>query len=151
MKSIEKLLDELFKNNIELKQRRDNLQTIPGICKTTATSILAESPDLTSFKSPRQYAAYAGLVPKHRTSGFSVRGKAILSKLGSSKLRKALYLPAVIAKNHNPILKAFSDKLKSKGKHNMVIITAIIRKLLHICFAVIKNNSAFDPNFIPSK
>ena len=151
MKSIEKSLDELFENNIELKQRRDNLQTIPGIGKTTATSILAESPDLTSFKSPRQYAAYAGLVPKHRTSRSSVRGKARLSKLGSSKLRKALYLPAVVAKNHNPILKAFSDKLKSKGKHNMVIIAAIMRKLLHICFAVIKNNSAFDPNFIPSK
>ena len=153
MKSIEKSLDELFENNIELKQHRENLQTIPGIGKTTATatSILAESPDLSSFKSPRQYAAYAGLVPKHRTSGSSIRGKARLSKLCSSKLRKALYLPAVVAKNHNPILKAFSDKLKSKGKHNMVIIAAIMRKLLHICFAIIKNNSAFDPNFIPSK
>ncbi len=80
-----------------------------------------------------------------------MRGKARLSKLGSSKLGKALYLPAVVAKNHNPILKAFSDKLKSKGKYNMFIIAAIMRKLLHTCFAVIKNNSAFDPNFIPSK
>ena len=102
---------ELFENNPELKQHRENLQTIPGIGKTTATSILAESPDLSSFKSPRQYAAYAGLVPKHRTSGSSIRGKARLSKLASSKLRKALYFPAVVAKNHNPILKAFSDKL----------------------------------------
>jgi len=151
MKNIENSLDELFDNNPELKQYRENLQTIPGIGKTTATSILAESPDLSSFKSPRQYAAYAGLVPKHRNSGSSIRGKARLSKLGSSKLRKALYLPAVVAKNHNPILKAFSNKLKSRGKHNMVIIAAIMRKLLHICFAVIKNNSAFDPNFIPSK
>lgn len=114
IKNIENSLDELFENNPELKQHRENLQTIPGIGKTTATSILAESPDLSSFKSPRQYAAYAGLVPKHRTSGSSIRGKARLSKLGSSKLRKALYLPAVVAKNHNPILKAFSNKLKSK-------------------------------------
>ena len=148
IKSIEASLDELFENNLELKEHRENLQTIPGIGKTTATSILAESPDLSSFKSPRQYAAYAGLVPKHRTSGSSVRGKARLSKLGSSKLRKALYLPAVVAKNHNPILKAFSDKLKSKGKHNMVIIAAIMRKLLHLCFAIIKTNSPFNPNFI---
>ena len=146
IKNIEDSLDELFENNLELKQHRDNLQTIPGIGKTTATSILAESPDLSSFKSPRQYAAYAGLVPKHRTSGSSVRGKARLSKLGSSKLRKALYLPAVVAKNHNPILKAFSNKLKSKGKHNMVIIAAVMRKLLHLCFAIIKSNSTFIPN-----
>ena len=146
IKIIENSLDELFENNPELKQYRENLQTIPGIGKTTATSILAESPDLSSFKSPRQYVAYAGLVPKHRTSGSSIRGKARLSKLGSSKLRKALYLPAVVAKNHNPILKAFSNKLKSKGKDNMVIIAAVMRKLLHICFAVIKSNSAFIPN-----
>ena len=75
-----------------------------------------------------------------------IRGKARLSKLGSSKLRKALYLPAVVAKNHNPILKAFSNKLKSKGKHNMVIIAAVMRKLLHLCFAIIKSNSTFNPN-----
>ena len=146
IKNIENSLDELFENNPELKQQRENLQTIPGIGKTTATSILAESPDLSSFKSPRQYAAYAGLVPKHRTSGSSIRGKARLSKLGSSKLRKALYLPAVVAKNHNPILKAFSNKLKSKGKHNMVIIAAVMRKLLHLCCAIIKSNSPFNPN-----
>jgi transposase len=148
IKIIENSLDELFENNPELKQHRENLQTIPGIGKTTATSILAESPDLSSFKSPRQYAAYAGLVPKHRTSGSSIRGKARLSKLASSKLRKALYFPAVVAKNHNPILKAFSDKLKSKGKHNMVIIAAIMRKLLHLCFAIIKTNTPFNSNFI---
>ena len=148
IKIIENSLDELFENNPELKQHRENLQTIPGIGKTTATSILAESPDLSSFKSPRQYVAYAGLVPKHRTSGSSIRGKARLSKLTSSKLRKALYFPAVVAKNHNPILKAFSDKLKSKGKHNMVIIAAIMRKLLHLCFAIIKTNTPFNSNFI---
>ena len=77
------------------------MQTIPGIGKTTAIAILAESPDFTSFKCPRQFAAYAGLAPKHKTSSSSVRGKARLSKLGSAKLRKALYLPAVVAKNHN--------------------------------------------------
>lgn len=70
IKNIENSLDELFENNLELKQHRENLQTIPGIGKTTATSILAESPDLSSFKSPRQFAAYAGLVPKHRISGY---------------------------------------------------------------------------------
>ena len=145
IKNIENSLDELFENNPELKQHRKNLQTIPGIGKKTATSILAESPDLSSFKSPRQYAAYAGLVPKHRTSGSSIRGKARLSKLASSKLRKALYFPAVVAKNHNPILKAFSNKLKSKGKHNMVIIAAVMCKLLHLCFAIIKSNSPFNP------
>ncbi len=67
-------------------------------------------------------------------------------KLGSAKLRKAVYFPAIVAKNHNPILKSFAEKLKRKGKHVMVIIGAIMRKLLHIIFAVLKHNVAFNPN-----
>ncbi|WP_375333204.1 hypothetical protein [Candidatus Tisiphia endosymbiont of Psammoecus bipunctatus] len=52
--------------------------------------------------------------------------------MGSAKLRKALYFPAIVAKNHNPIFKQFTQKLSSKGKPTKVIIVAIMRKLLHI-------------------
>ena len=123
-------------------------KTVSSSWKKLQKSIHKEIESIqSSFRSPRQFAAYAGLVPKHKTSGSSVRSNARLSKLGSAKLRKALYLPAVVAKNHNPVLKAFAQKLKAKGKHNMVIIAAIMRKLLHLCFAIIKSNSSFIPNF----
>ena len=62
-------------------------------------------------------------------------------------MRKTLYFPAIVAKNHNPIFSKFVQKLASKGKPAKVIIVAIMRKLLHIIFGVIKHNSAFNPNF----
>jgi transposase len=131
-----------------LKQDWENLQTIPGIAKTTATAILAQTPDLSSFEDARQLAAYAGLTPSHKTSGTSLKGKSKLSKIGSSALRKAIYFPAIVAKNHNPILKAFAQKLAKKGKHTMVIIGAIMRKLLHIAFAILKHKTTFNPEIL---
>ena len=125
--------------------QQGHLQTIPGIGRITAIAMLAEVPDFSSFNDARQLAAYAGLTPKQRTSGSSLRGKARLSKIGSANLRKALYFPAISAKTHNSLLKVFADKLKSKGKSTMVIIGAIMRKLLHIIFGVIKHQTPFNP------
>ena len=124
----------------ELNQKADNIQTIPGIGKLTAVAILAESPDFAYFSNARELAAYAGLTPKHKMSGTSVRGKSRISK----RLRKALYFPAIVAKNHNPLFKEFSQKLGSKGKPTKVIIVAIMRKLLHIVFGVVKHNTSFS-------
>jgi len=138
----------LLANNPQLKHQADTMQTIPGIGKTTAVAILAESPDLKSFSSARQFAAYAGLTPKHRTSGTSVKGKTSISKIGSSNLRKALYFPAIVAKTHNPLFKKFTHKMSSKGKPAKVIIVAIMRKLLHVVFGVIKNKTQFNPNLV---
>ena len=144
---IELEIDKLLIHNHELKQKADNIQTIPGIGKLTAVAILAESPDFAYFSNARELAAYARLTPKHKMSGTSVRGKSRISKIGSSRLRKALYFPAIVAKNHNPLFKEFSQKLGSKGKPTKVIIVAIMRKLLHIVFGVVKHNTSFNPRF----
>lgn len=146
--NIELEIDKLINDHPQLKHQVDNLQTIPGIGKITAIAILAESPDLESFNSARQLAAYAGLTPKHKTSGTSVKGKTSISKIGSSKLRKALYFPAIVAKTHNPLFKEFTQKLSNKGKPTKVIIIAIMRKLLHIVFGVIKHKTHFNMNLI---
>lgn len=148
LSNIEIAIDQLLTDHTQLKGKVDNIQTIPGVGKTTAVAILAESPNLEQFSNAREFAAYAGLTPKHKTSGTSIKGKTPISKIGSSKLRKALYFPAIVAKNHNPIFKVFAQKLSKKGKPTKVIIVAIMRKLLHIIFGVIKNNTQFDPNFV---
>jgi transposase len=148
IQKVELSLEQLLYKHPTLKQDWENLQTIPGVAKTTATAILAQTPDLSSFESARQLAAYAGLTPAHKTSGTSLKGKSKLSKIGSSALRKAIYFPAIVAKNHNPILKAFAQKLAKKGKHTMVIIGAIMRKLLHIAFAILKHKTTFNPEIL---
>jgi len=148
IQTIEAALDTLVDAQEKVKLDVENIRTIPGIGKMTAIAILAQTPDLSSFENARQLAAYVGLTPCHKTSGTSVKGKTRLSKMGPSSLRKALYFPAIVAKKHNPILKVFAQKLAKTGKHTMVIIGAIMRKLLHIVFGVVKHKKSFNPDML---
>jgi transposase len=132
-----------------LKAQRDLLTSIPGIAETTATVILAEIRDLDTFDSADQLAAFAGLTPHEFSSGSSVHGKPRLSKIGNSRLRKALYMPAVVACRHNPFIRAFCDRLLAKGKSKMSMVGAAMHKLLRQAFGVLKSQKPFDPNFLP--
>ena len=133
--------------NPTLRQRRELLTSIPGIGETTAAKLLAEIVDINHYQSARQVAAFAGLVPKHKESGSSVRGKPRLCKVGAARLRKAMYLPAIVATRHNPIIKAMSERLREAGKCPMVVIGAAMRKLIHIAFGVLKSGKPFDPHY----
>ncbi|MEG4808879.1 transposase [Microcoleus sp. F8-D1] len=93
-------------------------------------------------------AAYAGLTPSERTSGTSVKGKTRLSCTGNVRLRKALYMPAVVAMRHNPLLKAMSERLLGRGKVKMQVIGALMRKLVHLAFGILKSQKPFDPNYL---
>jgi len=130
-----------------LKQQRDLLTSIPGIGDTSAGQLLAEVRDFQAFASARQLVAYAGLNPRHRRSGSSVRGRSRLSKTGNAALRRALYCPALCARQHNPILKAFADQLAARGIPKMAVIAAVMRKLLHLAFGILKSGQPFDPHF----
>ena len=130
-----------------LKQQCDLLNSIPGIGETTAAKFLAEIVDINHYQSARQVAAFAGLVPRHRESGSSVRGKPRLCKVGTARLRKAMYFPAIVATHHNPIIKAMSERLRERGKCPMVIIGAAMRKLIHIAYGVLKSGRPFDQHY----
>lgn len=147
VEKVEHKIDHLLEKNQKLKSDIENICTIPGVARTTAIAVLSEAPDLSLFKDARQLGAFAGLTPKHHCSGTSVKKQSRISKIGSRNLRKALYFPAIVAKNHNPLFSQFSQKLLNKGKPAKVIIIAIMRKLLHIIFGIVKNNTPFNPNF----
>lgn len=142
------LITQHINNTAKLKEQRDLLISIPGIGDTTAALFLSEVLDIKSYSSVRQLDAYAGVTPHQHTSGSSVKRAATLSKLGNSKLRKAFYFPAIVAKSKNPIVKAFCERLSKKGKPKMVIVVAAIRKLLHLAYGVLKTGKPFDPNYL---
>lgn len=129
----------------DLKTQHDLLTSIPGIGDTTADLILAEIPDLRAFDEAGQVVAYAGLNPRHRQSGKSVRGHSPLSKCGNARLRKALYMPALVAKRFNPCIRAFCQRLAAHGKPPMVVLGAAMRKLLVLAYGVVKSGQPFDP------
>lgn len=132
--------------NPTLKGQRDLLVSIPGIADTTAAAILSELLDVSQFTEARQVAAFAGLVPRLHQSGSSVRGHSSLSKVGSPRLRKSLYFPAMAALRFNPAVRALGERMKASGKCKMVILGAAMRKLLCIAFGVLKSGKPFDPN-----
>ena len=138
-----KEIDVVLSKSASLNKACNDLQTIPGIGKATAITLLAEIPDITIFKNARQLAAYAGLTPSQKFSGSSVKGKPRLSKIGARRLRKAMFFPALVAKRHNPVIKDFCKNLEKKGKHAFCVVGAAMRKLLHVVFAVLKNKETF--------
>ena len=92
-------------------------------------------------------AAYCGLSPREFKSGSSVRGRTRLSKAGNARLRKALYLPTLTAIRFNPVLKGFFDRLVAAGKPKMQAVGTCMRKLVMICYGVLKNRHPFDPTW----
>lgn len=143
IKNVEKQINTHIKNHPDLEKKVKLLQTISGIGETSARTLIAEIPDICHFKNARQLAAFAGLTPCQKQSGSSVNGKTRLSKIGSSRLRKALFMPALVAKKYNPIIIAFSNNLIKKGKCKMAVVGAAMRKLLHIVFGVLKHETPF--------
>jgi transposase len=131
-----------------LRQQRDLLTSIPGIGDLTAYKLLAEIRDIAVFDNARQLAAFAGLTPRQHTSGSSVRGRTRLSKRGSSRLRAALYFPAIVAQRHNPILHPFAHRLLASGLSKLAVIAAVMRKLLHLVFGILKSGQPFDPLYL---
>jgi transposase len=137
-----------FDQHPDLRTQRDLLTSIPGIGAATAAVLLAEFGPLARFRQAPACAAFAGLVPRHGLSGSSVHRKPVLSKLGAPALRKALFYPALVALRHNPIIAAFGQRLRAKGKHKMVVIAAAMRKLAHLAFGVIKTGQPFNPDYL---
>jgi transposase len=144
---VEREIRKHFDDYPDLKRKRDLLTSIPGIGETTAGSLLSEIPHLDRFESAKAVAAYAGPSPRHRLSGTSIHGRPRMCKIGNSRIRKALYTPAIVALRFNPILKAFADRLMAAGKHKCLIIGAVMRKLLVLAYGILRSGKRFDANY----
>ena len=146
LKRLEETIKEHIDSDPDLRSKKDLLETIPGVGDRVSSNLTALFAAKT-FESAEQLAAYLGLVPVQWESGTSVRGRTRLSKAGPSHLRKLLYMPAVVARQWNPHIKSFSDRLIAKGKSKMAVIGACMRKLAHLCFGVVHTGRPYDPNY----
>lgn len=142
---LQESINDHLDGNPDLKEQSRLLQSIPGIGDKTAKFLLSEI-EFGRYESARAVAAYAGVTPRKNQSGTSVKGTN-LSKMGNGRIRKGLYFPAIVAKNHNKIVKEFAKRLEERGKSQMQIVCASMRKLLHIAFGVLKNKTPFNPEF----
>ncbi len=106
--------------------------------------VLSFYANLDRFANARQAAAFAGLDPRHHESGSSVKGKPSMSKIGHAFLRKALYMPAMVTLYKTDWGKQFRARLASSGKPPKLIIGAMMRKLIHVAFGVLKSGKCFN-------
>jgi transposase len=129
----------------QLRQRFQLLLGIPGIAETSALQILGELVLLSADLTARQWVAYAGLDPRQYKSGESVEKKVRISKAGNRHLRRALYMPALVAVQHHAHFRAYYLHLLTKGKLKMVALVAVMRKLLHGIYGMFQSQRSFDP------
>ena len=135
---------DLIQSDERLSQQAHLLTSIKGISDTTAQLILAEI-DVSQFASARQLAAYIGITPLHFQSGTSVNKHASISKQGNSRLRAGLYMPSVVAMQHNPPCRKRAQSLRDKHKPGKLIVIAVMRKLVHQIYGILKSGQPFDP------
>ena len=146
LKAVDKAIAETIEQDPELREKRDLLLSIDGIGAVSAALLLAEMPGPTVLRRGSEVTAYAGLNPRHHRSGTSIDRPSRISKIGNAVLRSALYRPALTAMRVNPAVAALVGRLKAAGRLKpKQIIVAAMRKLLVLCFGVLKTGKPFDP------
>ncbi len=121
------------------------LTSIVGIAEVSALSVLSELLVLPPSLSARACVCQAGLDPRVFESGTSVHKPSRISRQGNKYLRRALYYPALTASVHDPLAAAFKKRLVDKGKKKMQANVAIMRKLLTVAWAMVKNPQPYNP------
>jgi len=127
-----------------LKAALDHLTSIRGIAEKSALLILAEIALLPDDMTVREWVAYAGLDPRRHPSGSSVDRPERISKVGNARLRRALYMPALVSIRWEPNVAAFYEKLTGRGKKPIVAVVAVMRKLLHAIYGMLKHGQDFQ-------
>ena len=143
--AVDQAIRETIDGDDDLRRKRELLLSIDGVGETLAAVILAELPDRAVIATSGQAVAYAGLNPRQFQSGSSINRPTRISKIGNARLRSALFMPAMVAMRYNAAVAALVGRLRAKGKlTGKQIVVAAMRKLLVICFGVLKTGKAFD-------
>lgn len=155
-KSIARLIAALEKELVEIdaeidagvrgspawRDKEDLLASVPGVGPVVARTLIAELPELGTLDS-KKIASLAGLAPYTRQSG-QWKGKSMIGG-GRKSVRCALFLAALVAARHNPVLKAFRERLAKAGKPKMVALIAVARKLITILNAILRDQKPWQP------
>ena len=144
-------LEEMLRQALKVVRRHAKLQasfehlaSVGGIGTKSAVLLLPELMALPEGMTVRQWVAHVGLDPRKYESGSSVERRERISKVGNVRLRRALYMPALVAIRCEPHVRAFYEKLLSKGKEPIVAVVAVMRKLLHAIYGMLKHDQDFD-------
>jgi transposase len=134
----------LIADHRELASHFRHITSIKGIADAAGIQILAEIAVLPKDMTVREWVAHAGLDPRQFQSGTSVNKPARISRRGNRHIRRGLFMPTIVAVQHEPHIKAFYEKLVARGKTKMQANVAVMRKLLHAIYGMMKHDRDFE-------
>lgn len=143
IEQLERQAVELIRSDDRLSSALDLVTSIKGVGTTSGVQILAELSVLPLDMTVRQWVAHAGLDPRAFDSGETVHKPARISKVGNRHLRSALFMPALVACQHEPRVRAFYLDLVARDKEKKQAVVAVMRKLLHSIYGMIKHQTPF--------
>jgi transposase len=145
---IKKDIQKCIRKHPDLTARYERATSAPGIGEITAVTYMSEVPNFKLFSCAKKLVAYAGISPRISHSGIRHPVSQPISKMGNATLRQAVYMGALTAKRHNQSMTGFATRLRDDGKKKPKVVTvAVARKLLHLLYAMDKNQTSFDPNY----
>ena len=136
--------EKLIERHVRLRRAYGHVVSVRGIATKSAVQLLGELLVLPGGMSAREWVAYAGLDVRAYTSGRSVERRPRISKEGNVHVRRTLYMPALVAVRFEPAVRAFYERLVERGKPKMVAVVAVMRKLLHAVYGMLKHDADFD-------
>lgn len=146
IQQVEEAIQEHVDQHPQLKQQHDLIASIPGLGTHSACVLLAECKGLTIFDNVRQLVAFVGLNPQQRQSG-RMNFTTGISRMGRCSVRSALYMPALSAMRCNTLIIRFVERLRRNGLQGKQVIVAVMRKLVHLAYGVLKSQQPFDPHY----
>ena len=135
-------MDSAIEESPLRRAKDDILQSVPGIGTVVSITLIAEMPELGGLNG-KEIAALAGVAPLNRDSGTLAGRRTVWG--GRARVRNALYMAALVASRHNPVIRKFYLRLCEAGKPKKVALTACMRKLLLFVNSMIKNNKRWNP------
>lgn len=147
IKTIEKQILQIIKEDEELKRLYKILTSVDGIGFVSALELLISTEEFMKINDPKKYACYSGVVPFEHSSGTSVHGKSRVSHMANKRAKTALHMSALSAIKMTGDLRVYYLRKVEEGKNKMSVINAVRNKIIHRVFACVRENKLFEKNY----
>jgi transposase len=151
IKALQKQIDDHIDAHPDLAKDAALLASIPGLGTVTVAKVLGYLGDVRRFDNAKALSAFLGVTPKRKESGSSLKGRSSFSRTGHTAMRKALYMPALVALRHNPLVKTFGERIKLTGLAPKAVVGACMHKLAMLIYGVLRSGQPFDVDFEKKK